>query len=139
MEMRRIDVELIDDLRNEIELLKMLDHPNVIKLYEYYEDRDNIYLILEFCDGGELFDRLHQQKGNRYTEAEAARLMFRMCVVGGARALACVHALVRAPHPRRVGARLCAHVLWRSPHLNPRLRPCMRAGALPSATVTSWA
>ena len=32
MEMRRIDVELIDDLRNEIELLKMLDHPNVIKL-----------------------------------------------------------------------------------------------------------
>ena len=35
MEMRRIDPELLDDLRNEIELLKLLDHPNVIKLYEY--------------------------------------------------------------------------------------------------------
>lgn len=32
MEMRRIDPELIDDLRNEIGLLKMMDHPNVIKL-----------------------------------------------------------------------------------------------------------
>jgi serine/threonine protein kinase len=32
MEMRRIDPELLDDLRNEIELLKMMDHPNVIKV-----------------------------------------------------------------------------------------------------------
>jgi len=39
MEMRRIDPELLDDLRNEIGLLKLMDHPNVIKLYEYYEDR----------------------------------------------------------------------------------------------------
>ena len=76
--MRRIEPELLDDLRNEIGLLKMLDHPNVIKLYEYYEDASNIYLILELCDGGELFDRLHMQQGSRYTEAEAARLMFKM-------------------------------------------------------------
>lgn len=104
MEMRRIDVELIDDLRNEIELLKMLDHPNVIKLFEYYEDPDNIYLILELCDGGELFDRLHQQKGNRYSEAEAARLMFRMCVGAGRRASACGGFLgspLPSPHPLR--------------------------------------
>lgn len=46
--------------------------------YEYYEDESNIYLILEFCDGGELFDRLHMQAGSRYTEAEAARLLFKM-------------------------------------------------------------
>ena len=78
MEMRRIEPELLDDLRNEIGLLKMLDHPNVIKLYEYYEDASNLYLVLELCDGGELFDRLHMQAGSRYTEAEAARLMFKM-------------------------------------------------------------
>lgn len=35
--MKKIDPELIQDLRNEIEVLKMQDHPNVIKLYEYYE------------------------------------------------------------------------------------------------------
>ena len=46
-------------------------------------DENNIYLILEMCDGGELFDRLHQQKGNRYSEAEAARLMFKMCAAIG--------------------------------------------------------
>jgi calcium-dependent protein kinase len=55
----------------------------LLQLYEYYEDQHNIYLILEFCDGGELFDRLHEQTGSRYTEAEAARLMFKMCAAIG--------------------------------------------------------
>jgi calcium-dependent protein kinase len=64
-------------------VLKMQDHPNVIKLYEYYEDSANLYLILEYADGGELFDRLHEQTGSRYTEAEAARLLFKMCAAIG--------------------------------------------------------
>jgi len=83
MEVRRIDPDLLDDLRNEIGLLRLMDHPNVIKLYEYFEDERNIFLILEFCDGGELFDRLHMQTGSRYSEAEAGRLMFKMCAAIG--------------------------------------------------------
>lgn len=38
-----------------------------------------VYLILELCDGGELFDRLHAQTGSHYDEAQAARLMYQMC------------------------------------------------------------
>jgi calcium-dependent protein kinase len=79
MQLSRIDPELLEDLKNEIELLKLMDHPNIIRLYEYYIDESNMYLILEFCDGGELFDRLHAQKGNRYSELQAAQLMFEMC------------------------------------------------------------
>lgn len=41
MEVRRIDTELLDDLRNEIALLKLVDHPNVIKLLEFFEDSQN--------------------------------------------------------------------------------------------------
>ena len=33
----------------EIELLRKLDHPNVIKIYEYFEDSEKICLILELC------------------------------------------------------------------------------------------
>jgi calcium-dependent protein kinase len=55
-----------------------LDHPNVIKLYETFEDSDNIYLVLELCTGGELYDRLHAQEGRHYREPEAARLVFKM-------------------------------------------------------------
>jgi len=42
----------------EVKILQTLDHPNVIKLYEYFEDADNVYLVTELCSGGELFDRI---------------------------------------------------------------------------------
>ena len=38
------------------------DHPNVIKLYEYFEDDKNVYLITELCTGGELFDLIIEKE-----------------------------------------------------------------------------
>lgn len=52
-----------------------MDHPNVIKLIEIFEDDHSIYLVLEYCSGGELFERLHAQVGSHYSEAEAAALV----------------------------------------------------------------
>jgi calcium-dependent protein kinase len=49
--------------------MKTLDHPNVIKLYEHFEDSRNVYLVMEVCEGGELFDRIIE-KGH-YSEKEA--------------------------------------------------------------------
>lgn len=43
-------------LLNEINLLRLCDHPNIIKLYEIYESTEYIYLVMELLEGGELFD-----------------------------------------------------------------------------------
>ena len=43
-------------LREEVEIMKMLDHPTVIKLYETFEEEDKLHLVMECCDGGDLFD-----------------------------------------------------------------------------------
>ena len=43
-----------DEILREINILKNLDHPNVMKIYEFLEDDKNYYLIQEFCDGGDL-------------------------------------------------------------------------------------
>jgi calcium-dependent protein kinase len=40
--------------------MKELDHPNIIKLYETFEDEKNVYLIMELCLGGELFDKISE-------------------------------------------------------------------------------
>lgn len=60
----------------EIDLLKATDHPNIIKLYDIYEDKVSIFLIMEECMGGEFFERLSKRARSRqmYTEKEAAKI-----------------------------------------------------------------
>ena len=45
-------------LRYEIDILKNLTHPNILRLFEVFEDVQNIYLVTEYCVGGELFDAI---------------------------------------------------------------------------------
>jgi len=52
--------------------MRTLDHPNVIKLFEIFEDARNAYLCMELCTGGELFDHIIQK--GRFTEKEAAMI-----------------------------------------------------------------
>jgi len=43
--------------------MRELDHPNIIKLFETFEDSKFVYLVMELCEGGELFDKIIE-KGN---------------------------------------------------------------------------
>ena len=45
---------------NEIEILRSLDHPNIMKIYEYYEDNKNFYIVGEYCDSGDLYSKLEK-------------------------------------------------------------------------------
>lgn len=59
-----------EQMLKEVSILKSLDHPNIIKIFDMYEDETNMYLIIEYCAGGELFDRVHKET---FSEAEAAK------------------------------------------------------------------
>jgi serine/threonine protein kinase len=48
----------LDCIKEEVEVLTKLDHPNIVKYYETYEDTKYIYLVMEYCAGGELFDKI---------------------------------------------------------------------------------
>ncbi|KAM1112591.1 hypothetical protein TB2_045406 [Malus domestica] len=75
-----IDVE---DVRREAEIMRRLPkHPNIVCFKEAYEDREAVYLVMELCEGGELFDRI-VAKGH-YTERAAAtvtRTILEICQV----------------------------------------------------------
>ena len=55
----------------EIDILKTLDHPNVIKLYEIWDDERAIYLVMELCTGGELYEYVNSAQ---YTERQACNI-----------------------------------------------------------------
>ena len=61
-------------LKRELQYLKVLDHPNVVKIYEVFEDSKNVSIVMDYFSGGELFDRL--EKKGRFPEPEAAVLMY---------------------------------------------------------------
>ena len=58
----------------EVEIMMRLDHPNILRLIDYFEDKKNVYLVLELCTGGELFDRIIS---NKYYNEEDARVIFK--------------------------------------------------------------
>ena len=60
-------------LAAEMEILKSLNHPNILELEEHFEDRSHYYLVTELLKGGELFDRLVEKEF--YSEREARDLV----------------------------------------------------------------
>lgn len=67
----------LEKLRREVRVMKMLDHPNIVKLYEVIETDSTMYLVMEYASGGEVFDYLVAH--GRMKEKEA-RLKFRQIV-----------------------------------------------------------
>lgn len=61
-----------DRIRLEINIMKEMNHPNVLKLHEVYEDDRNIFWVLELAPGGDLFDRIIE--GGSFSEKQAAVL-----------------------------------------------------------------
>lgn len=63
-------------LQNETDILKGLDHPNIIKLYEIFDDKKYYYIITEFLTGGELFEKITDEDFyGDFTEKDAAMIM----------------------------------------------------------------
>ena len=66
----------IDDMeiKNEIEILKKLDHPNIVKIIEFYSTPKAYYIITDFCACGELYNQIKHQ----YTEGQLAVLFYQV-------------------------------------------------------------
>jgi calcium/calmodulin-dependent protein kinase I len=60
-------------LRTEIAVLKLVNHPNIIRMLGLYESKQFIYIVMEMLKGGELFERIVGRP--RFTELEAAKLI----------------------------------------------------------------
>lgn len=60
-----------EDVRREIQIMHLLSgHPNIVDIKGAYEDTGNVYMVMELCAGGELFDRITQR--GHYSEAQAS-------------------------------------------------------------------
>lgn len=92
----------IEELRREIDVQKSLDHPNIVRLFEYFEDsqRHVIHIVMELCTGGALVSRMKAHR-HGYGEQEARRLVSKVgCVAGRAPLLGWAPTIIRSTRAR---------------------------------------
>ena len=72
----KLSIKNLEKFQREINILIKTDHPNIIKLYEIFESQRSLYLVMEECKGGEVFDRIieHIQSKKMYSEKDAANM-----------------------------------------------------------------
>ena len=76
----KLSIKNLEKFEREINILIKSDHPCIIKLYEIFESNRSLYLIMEECKGGEVFDKIieHIQAKDMYTEKDAANIFLQM-------------------------------------------------------------
>lgn len=71
-----VEGEDIKLLRREIQIMKKLDHPHILKLYRVYEDDEQFYLVMELVKGKELFDKIVER--GMYSERDASNIIYQV-------------------------------------------------------------
>lgn len=68
IQLDRVNAVFLEELKNEIGIMRTLDHPNIVKANEVYVYKKQIYIIMQACEGGDLYTR------SPYSEAKAASI-----------------------------------------------------------------
>eukprot|EP00931_Biecheleriopsis_adriatica_P124529 TRINITY_DN99675_c0_g1_i1.p1 TRINITY_DN99675_c0_g1~~TRINITY_DN99675_c0_g1_i1.p1 ORF type:complete len:330 (-),score=69.49 TRINITY_DN99675_c0_g1_i1:72-1028(-) len=66
-----------DSIANEVQLIQLASHPNIVRLLEMFESADTAYLVMELCSGGELFEGVVE--AGSMSEKQACVLMKQIC------------------------------------------------------------
>ena len=71
-----LDESQTQTIQNEVEILKSLDHPNIVRVTEVVEEVNKLCIVTELCTGGELFDKIVDLKS--FDEKTAAKIMYQL-------------------------------------------------------------
>ena len=67
----------LEQVKTEVEILKIAQNPNIIRLYDVFENEKYIYIIMEFCGGGDLFSYI-EKRGFQLKESRAAEIIHKL-------------------------------------------------------------
>ena len=71
---REMSIEDIDAIKHEVFLMRKLQHPNIARFIDFFDEKDHMYVVMEYLEGGCLFDRIVKKK--QYTELTARDLIY---------------------------------------------------------------
>ncbi|KAF4108647.1 serine/threonine-protein kinase Nek5 isoform X2 [Onychostoma macrolepis] len=69
-----------DASRKEVTLLSKMKHPNIVAFYKSFHDRNNLCILMEYCDAGDLMHRIRTQRGKPFTEQQIVDWFVQICL-----------------------------------------------------------
>ncbi|XP_067301236.1 serine/threonine-protein kinase Nek5 isoform X2 [Pseudorasbora parva] len=78
--LRQLSARDKDASRKEVTLLSKMKHPNIVKFYKSFYDRNNLYILMEYCDAGDLMNRIKMQRGKPFTEQQIVDWLVQICL-----------------------------------------------------------
>jgi aurora kinase, other len=66
-------------LQREVEVHSRLSHPNIVQFYAYFHDEENVYILLEYCNGNSLYHYLQNLSSKKLNESDASKFISQLC------------------------------------------------------------
>ncbi|GIY07375.1 hypothetical protein CEXT_488981 [Caerostris extrusa] len=64
----------------EVEVLSQMKHPNIITYHKSFEENGNLYIVTDYCDGGDLYSKIRTQNGNYFKEDQILDWFVQICL-----------------------------------------------------------
>lgn len=79
MEPSKLTKSDLHNIKTEITIHRKLDHPNIIKFHDYIQKDNNVYLVLDFAENGNLYSYLHKRRQNLNAD-EVFNFFYQTCL-----------------------------------------------------------
>uniref|UniRef100_A0A3Q4BF78 non-specific serine/threonine protein kinase n=1 Tax=Mola mola TaxID=94237 RepID=A0A3Q4BF78_MOLML len=64
----------------EVTLLSKMRHPNIVSFFRSFQETGSLYIVMEYCDGGDLMKRINRQRGVFFTEEQIVDWFVQICL-----------------------------------------------------------
>ncbi|CAH8353421.1 unnamed protein product [Eruca vesicaria subsp. sativa] len=113
---KKLSPKVRDNLLKEISILSTIDHPNIIRFYEAIETGDRIFLVLEYCSGGDLADYINVH--GKVSEAVAKHFMRQLGKISFCSVFMClIYFFGRSLTPESMAETFCGSPLYMAPEI----------------------
>ncbi|RNF07943.1 putative serine/threonine-protein kinase [Trypanosoma conorhini] len=69
-----------ESAKHEIDVLRTLHHPNITRYVDHYERNGSLYIVMEYANGGDLYTKIRNRRGARFTETEILHYFSQLCL-----------------------------------------------------------
>ncbi|XP_032223263.2 serine/threonine-protein kinase Nek1 isoform X2 [Nematostella vectensis] len=69
-----------EESRKEVKVLSQLKHPNIVSYQESFEESGNLYIVMDYCDGGDLYKKINGQRGIAFSEDQVMDWFVQICL-----------------------------------------------------------